>query len=97
MAIILASIPAIWWHSRIPEPTVLSFHLGQTFEQVARASSYPVMEHSNRPADDSGDDKFDAIWVTEPAVIIRVTDPKHGFILPATKFAALSFSENKSA
>jgi hypothetical protein len=87
---------AIWWHSRTPEPTVLSFRLGQTFEQVVRDSTFPALEHSNRPADDPGGDKFGAIWVTEPAVTIRFTDPRHGFTLPPTKFAALTFSENQA-
>jgi hypothetical protein len=84
-----------WWHYRTPEPTVLAFGLGDTFEEVARNSSYPVVERSNRPADDPGENKFGATWVTEPAVIIRFTDPRHGFTLPPTKFAALTYSENK--
>jgi len=92
---ILATV-AFWWHSRPPEPTVLAFRLGQTFEQVARASTYPVMQRSNRPADDPGEHEFGATWVTEPAVIIRFTDPKHGFTLPPTKFAALTFSYNQA-
>lgn len=91
----LVIIP-FWWHSCTPEPTVLAFRLGQTFEQVARDSSYPVMERSNRPADDPGDHKFGAVWVDKPAVIIRFTDPTHGFTLPPTKFAALSFAENQA-
>ena len=86
---------AVWWQTHTPEPTILAFRLGQTFEQVAKDSSYPVMEHSNRPADDT-DNKFGATWVTEPAVIIRFTDPKHGFTLPPTKFAALTFSQNQA-
>jgi hypothetical protein len=98
VAAILAGIAAvtIWWYSRTPEPTVLAFRLGQTFEQVVKNSTYPAMERSNRPAEDPGDHKFGAIWVTEPAVIIRFTDPKHGFTLPPTKFAGLAFSENQA-
>ncbi|MGX4640017.1 hypothetical protein [Massilia sp. SYSU DXS3249] len=91
----LATVAA-WWHSRTPEPTVLAFRLGQTFEQVIKESSYPALQRSNRPAEDPGYHKFGAIWVTEPAVIIRFTDPKHGFTLPPTKFAALGFSENQA-
>jgi hypothetical protein len=63
---------------------------------VARNSTYPVLEQSNRPADDlisgSGD-----TWVTEPAVIIRFNDPVHGFTLPPTKFAVLGYMHNKAA
>jgi len=96
--IMLAGIIATgaWWHYRTPEPTILSFCIGQTFEEVAKNSSYPVMERSNRPADDPGESRFGATWVTEPAVIIRFSDPKHGFTLPPTKFAALTYSSNKA-
>lgn len=90
------AVAAVWWDSRTPEPTVLAFRLGQTFEQVARESTYPVMDRSNKPAEDPGEHKFGVVWVTEPAVIIRFTDPKHGFTLPPTKFAALTFSENQA-
>lgn len=93
---VAAITAALWWYGRTPEPTVLSVRLGQTFEQVVMDSTYPALKHANRPADDPGGDKFGAIWVTEPAVIIRFTDPKHGFILPPTKFAALTFSENQA-
>jgi hypothetical protein len=87
---------AVWWrYYRTTEPTILSFRIGQTFEEVAKNSTYPVMERSNLPADDPGDTKFGATWVKEPAVIIRFSDPKHGFTLPPTKFAALSYMHNK--
>jgi len=85
----------VWWHCRTPEPTVLSFRVGQTFEEVAKNSSYPVMERSNRPADDPGENQFGATWVTEPAVIIHFNDPKHGFTLPPTKFAMVGYMHNK--
>ena len=87
---------AIWWHSRAPEPTVLSFRLGQIFEQVVKDSTYPALNRSNRPRDDWDGNKFGATWVTEPSVIIRFTDPRHGFTLPPTKFAVLTFSENQA-
>lgn len=95
---ILAGVSAavVWWQSRSPEPTILAFRLGQTFEQVAKDSTYPVMKRSVRPADDPGDHKFGATYVEEPAVIIHFTDRKHGFTLPPTKFAALTFSENQA-
>jgi hypothetical protein len=85
----------LWRYYRTPEPTVLSFSIGQSFEEVVKNSTYPVLERSNPPADDPGATRFGATWVTEPAVIIRFTDPKHGFTLPPTKFAALSYMHNK--
>lgn len=84
----------LWWNYRTPEPTILSFRLGQTFEEVVQNSTYPVMKRSNLPADDPSKDQFGATWVTEPAVIVRFTDPVHGFTLPPTKFAALTYEHN---
>jgi hypothetical protein len=74
----------------------LSFHIGETFEEVAKNSTYPVMERSNRPADDPGENQFGATWVKEPAVIIHFNDPTHGFTLPPTKFAVLTYSGNQA-
>lgn len=88
---------AVWWHYRTPEPTLLSFRVGQSFEEVVKNSTYPVMERSNLPVEDPSGDKFGATWVTEPAVVIHFNDPKHGFTLPPTKFAALSFDHNVAA
>jgi hypothetical protein len=89
----------VWQHGRPPATaatTVLSFHIRQSFEEVVSASSYPVMKKSNLPDDDPSGSKWGATWVTEPAVIIRFTDPKHGFTLPPTKFAALTFEHNSA-
>jgi hypothetical protein len=87
----------VWRHSRSPAPaapTVLSFRVGQSFEEVVQASTYPVMEHSNKP---SSDDPIQSgeTFVTEPAVILRFNDPKHGFTLPPTKFALVGYMDNK--
>lgn len=100
LAAVLAAlaIVTIGWKSCAPVPTVLRFNLGQTFDEVVRSSTYPALNHANRPADDPDRDmQFGAIWVTEPAVVIRFTHPKHGFTLPPTTFAALSFSKNKAS
>lgn len=82
----------LWWYNHTPEPTLLSFRIGQTFEEVVASSTYPVMERSNLPSDDST--QFGVTWVTEPAAIIRFTDSVHGFTLPPTKFASLGFHHN---
>jgi hypothetical protein len=89
-------VMACWYFFDTPGPTVLSFRIGETFEEVVKNSTYPVLKRSNHPSDDpdkSG--QFGATWVTEPAVIIHFNDPQHGFTLPPTKFAALSYSHNK--
>lgn len=92
LVLVAGLVPAAaWWHSRMPEPTLLSFRPGQTFEEVVKNSTYPVLTKSTIPDSDTG---WGATWVTEPAVIVRLNDSEHGFVLPPTKFAALSFHRN---
>lgn len=83
----------VWTYFHVPEPTLLSLRIGLPFEEVVRASTFPVMESSINPANDS--EKFGITLVTKPAVIIKFSDPKYGFTLPATTFAAVSYSEGK--
>lgn len=77
----------------LPVPTVLSLSVGQTFQEVVAASTYPVVARSNVPTHaylGSGE-----TFVTEPSVIIRFNDPEHGFILPPTKFALVGYLDNR--
>lgn len=85
----------IWTHAPAPavQPTTLSFRIGQSFEDVVRASNYAVMQHSNKPRDTA--DLTGDIFVTEPAVILHFNDPQHGFTLPPTKFAFIGISDNQ--
>lgn len=83
----------IWRHPTPARPTILSFRIGQNFEQVVRASTYPVMERSTIPSHaylQSGE-----TFVTEPAVILQFNDPKHSFTLPPTRFALIGYTDNK--
>ena len=86
----------LWRPSRIPPaPAILSFRIGQTFQDVVAGSSYPVIERSNIPTHaylQSGE-----TFVTEPAVILHFNDPKHGFTLPPTRFAMLGYIDNRVA
>ncbi len=79
-----------WEYFYEPAPTILSAHVGKTFEQVARDSTYPVAVRSGGAATDMQ-------WtdVTEPSVIIRFSDPRHGFTLPPTTFAAITYMYGK--
>lgn len=79
-----------WEYFYEPEPTILSAHVGKTFEQVARDSTYPVVARSGGAATDMQ-------WtdITEPSVIIRFSDPRHGFTLPPTTFAAITYMYGK--
>jgi hypothetical protein len=85
---------ALWkpLHVAAPPP-VLSFSIGQTFEEVVKHSSYPVIERSNVPTHaylQAGE-----TFVTEPAVVLLFNDPKHGFTLPPTKFALVGYTHNR--
>jgi hypothetical protein len=92
LAVVVAAIAAGFWFHPGPEPTLLSFRPGQAFEGVVKDSTYPVVARSNRPSE--SETGWGATWVTEPAVIVRLNDSEHGFTLPPTKFAALSFHRN---
>jgi hypothetical protein len=83
-----------WQYSQVPaEPTVLAFRVGQSFEEVVKASSYPVTERSNIPSDDPGTNAG-GTYVTEPAAVLCFNDPQHGFILPPTTFAMVGYMHN---
>lgn len=96
LAVIFTAGAATWWYFSPPAPSVLSFCIGQHFEEVVRKSSYPVLQHSHRPADDPGKYGIGNTVVTEPSVILRLDDPRHGFMLPPTNFAVLAFADNKA-
>ena len=99
LVLVLATAAAVlglsaWQRSPAPvaAPTMLSFRVGQPFEEVVKASTYPVLERSNLPSETAsltGD-----TFVTEPAVILCFNDPQHGFILPPTKFAFVGYLHN---
>ena len=83
----------LWQRAPAPiEPTVLSFRVGQRFEDVVKASTYPVLQRSNVPSADIG--MAGDTFVTEPAVILCFNDPQHGFVLPPTKFALVGYEHD---
>lgn len=84
----------IWRHSPPPAttPTILAFRIGQPFEDVVKASTYPVLQRSNVPSADT--EMAGDTFVTEPAVILCFNDPQHGFTLPPTKFALVGYEHN---
>jgi hypothetical protein len=95
LVVVCAGVIAVgvWWYCRMPEPTILSFRVGQTFEEVVKNSSFPVLDRANIPTHayiQAGE-----TFATEPAVILRFDDPKHGFTLPPTKFALVGYMHNK--
>jgi len=74
-----------------PEPTVLVVDIDMSYDEVVKRSSYPARAHGMAPTADTG---FATIDVREPAVIIKFVDPRHGFELPPTTFAALTFGKS---
>jgi hypothetical protein len=92
--ILLAIVAYIaWFCFHNPAPTTISVRIGQSFEEVASSSSYPVVASSNIPTyDEAG---IGVTWVKKPAVIIQFNDPQHKFTLPPTKFAAIGYRHNK--
>jgi hypothetical protein len=66
----------VWQHSPAPAatPVILAFRVGQSFAEVVKASTYAVMEHSNKPSDET--DLAGETFVTEPAVILCFNDPQ---------------------
>ena len=99
LVLVLVTVAAViglgaWQRSPAPgaAPTMLSFRVGQSFEEVVKASTYPVLERSNLPSETTsltGD-----TIVTKPAVALCFNDPQHGFILPPTKFALVGYLHN---
>lgn len=68
---------------------VLSFRIGQPFGEIVRESSYPILKHeAGNPG--QREDGFGWTDIVEP-VILCFNDPVNGFILPPTKFAAVTY------
>jgi hypothetical protein len=73
-------------------PKTLSVHIGKSYEQVTKDSSFPVEDktviYPGSPPHPS------SLWISSP-VVITFDDPKHGFSLPATLFGAVGFDNWK--
>jgi hypothetical protein len=69
--------------------TVISAHIGKTYDGVVRDSTFPikaktVIYPSEPPEPDS-------VWI-RGSVIVKFDDPEHGFTLPPTKFGLVGFN-----
>ncbi len=70
----------------------IALHIGKPYKDVLRDSTFPVksetaMRATTPPVEDS-------TWITRPA-IVKFDDPKHGFTLPPTKFAAIGYNRGR--
>jgi len=87
---VLAAVFASAFMMMPPKPSLLVARIGMRYDEVVNRSTYPALAHGLSPTVQSG---FGTIDVVEPAVIIEYDDPEHGFTLPPTKFAALTFGD----
>lgn len=90
IAVVLAAITTAFL-AIPPTPTVLVVDMDMPYEEVVKRSSYPARAHGVPPTGETG---FATIDVIEPSVIIKYVDPRHGFELPPTTFAALTFGHS---
>lgn len=86
------SLAAIWYTSATTN-TTLSLRIGESFEEVVRDSTFPVKGGAGPGLDATG---FGWTYVTEPAVTIRFNDQTHGFTLPPTTFAAVTYEDGRA-
>ena len=91
-AVALGSGAALRSPAPAATPVVLSLRIGQSFGEVADASSYPVRQRSMVPTEETG--FSGGTYVREPAVTLCFDDPLHGFVLPPTTFALVTYAHN---
>jgi hypothetical protein len=85
-------LAAVAWaeHDHLIPTTTLSVRIGEPYKDVVKGSTYPVARNSMPPGNGFGTTDVDA-----PSVAIVFNDPDHGFTLPPTKFAGVTYLEGK--
>ena len=89
-ALTLGSLFFLIYIAHAPKATtVISAHIGKTYDGVVRDSTFPikaktVIYPSEPPEPDS-------VWI-RGSVIVKFDDPEHGFTLPPTKFGLVGFN-----
>ena len=92
-ALVLISLCFLIYITRAPKTTtVISAHIGKTYEGVARDSTFPIKAKAVIYPSDPPEP--DSVWL-DGSVIVKFDDPEHGFTLPPTKFGLVSFSDWK--
>ena len=92
-ALVLISLCFLIYITRAPKTTtVISAHIGKTYEGVARDSTFPIKTKTVIYPSDPPEP--DSVWL-RGSVIVKFDDPEHGFTLPPTKFGLVSFSDWK--
>jgi len=92
---VVALIAAAVWakHDWLVPTTTLSVRIGETYDDVVRGSTYPVVRNSDPP--DEKPYYSGSTWISRPAVVIVFNDPEHGFTLPPTKFAGIGYEDRR--
>ena len=92
---IVALVAAALWekHDSSVPTTTLSVRIGETYDEVVKGSTYPVVQNSVPPDDQPY--YGGSTWISSPAVVIAFSDPEHGFTLPPTKFGAVGYAYRK--
>lgn len=93
-AAVAAVVPlaTVAWAKRdhLMPTTTLSVRIGETYEDVIKGSTFPVVKHSLAPGKGFGTTDVD-----EPAVVIVFNDRTNGFTLPPTKFGGVTYLDGK--
>jgi hypothetical protein len=85
---------ALWAkHDYSVPTTTLSLRIGETYDDVIKGSTYPVVRNSIPPTDKPY--YGGSTWISKPAVVIEFNDPEHGFTLPPTKFGGIGYEDRR--
>jgi hypothetical protein len=85
---------AVWAKYDYSVPTTtLSLRIGETYDDVIKGSTYPVVRNSVPPSEKPY--YGGSTWISTPAVVIVFNDPEHGFTLPPTKFAGIGYEDRR--
>ncbi len=92
---IAAVVAAAVWakYDYLVPTTTLSLRIGETYDDVIKGSTYPVVRNSVPPSEKPY--YGGSTWISRPAVVIVFNDPEHGFTLPPTKFAGIGYEDRK--
>ncbi|MGF6126161.1 hypothetical protein QF019_001369 [Pseudomonas frederiksbergensis] len=91
VVVLLVAAALAFYFGRGPEQ--ISFHIGKSFDNVVRDSTFPVKDETAIYPSDPPHPS--STWISTP-VVINFDDKQHGFTLPATQFGAIGWSEFKA-
>jgi hypothetical protein len=92
---VVALVAAAVWAKHVSSvpTTTLSLRIGETYDEVVKGSTFPVVRNSDPPDEKPNYDG--STWISKPAVVIVFNDPEHSFTLPPTKFAGIGYENRR--